>query len=265
MTEDSKRGEWSLVVVAISPVIWGVSEDVERIIGRRGLDLFGLTFQPDKHIPAEICDGLSQKEAMRLASELSPNGGTFEARKTSELTGLQHRASEVWATRCTDTYCFTELGDIITVLGAINARDNLEHIKQATPDWSNWQIERCMNHMHLDGGKSYEEYVENGEKALAELIHVLNQAYPGHAFTVSHALASTVSFWQTTSDSPRDGCIPYGEYDPEKAWCPNCRRLSHYEHIAYIDRRFPKAEWGKCSVCGAQILVRACERLTFIN
>lgn len=261
MENRMKQGEWSVVMTAASDNKMKIGELSQE---QRGLDISSLTWFAAKHLPAEIYTELPFEYAQDLVSQLSNTGAVFEIKRTSELSGLKHKASEVWASRCAGNYCFTELDGVISRLGPLNTRENIDRLRETNPNGATWAMERYINHIHVDIANSDDECIEAGEQAIAQLIEALRQAYPDRAFTVSHIPGSIVSFWQTTPDSPKEDCLPCeNDTHPGKAWCRNCRKYRGFHASSRKESKF-KAEWGCCVECGQEILVAPCEKLTFI-
>lgn len=203
----SEEREWSVVMMGFSgncfaaafrPEFVGLEE---RVFGRRGLDITGMCFFPDKHLPAELADRLPLEEAEKAAAALREVGADVRVVRTDAVRDVRHRAAEVWATRCTETFCFTEVDDLISILGAVNTRDNLVHIQPGTPSWNK---ELSLNHIHVGLGDEPEEATKKGRQTVDALRAALLQAYPERGFTIAHWLGDEVSFWQTTPDSPRE-------------------------------------------------------------
>lgn len=183
-----------------------VDTATREVLGREGLDHMTLTLMPEKHLPAELAADVLRQQAEDLSARLSELGGVVHAVPTAEVSGVKHRATEMWANRCQGTYRFTELDGLIIHLPAINARDCLAVMRETRPHSASWEVERALKHDHVFGlNKSYDECLEEAERIGAGIEQALRGVYPKRAFTVSHNF-DIVSFWQTTPDSPR------GEY-----------------------------------------------------
>lgn len=237
----------------------------EKAIGKRGLDYGSLCFWGSHdHLPAELYNGLTKEEADTIVREQSGDGIVMESHLTSELTGLRHRADEVWATRSTETYCFTEIDGLICSLGAINARENVANMKNRFPDAASWEIEKSENHDHVFCDGPDGDYIVAGEMKVERLKTALRQAYPDVAFTISIRPGSIISFWQTNEDSPKGSYIPDKKNESGESWCHKCRKNQKHKKIDYVDDRHPNAEWGKCQVCGEKIIAQTCVKLIHI-
>jgi hypothetical protein len=264
--DQSTSAGWSVVMRDWASVgrDWEeTSTATEQVLGRRGVDYFSLIFFAEEHLPAELVAGVSKEQSEELAARLSEIGAVSQAVPSAAVTGVKHRASEVWASRCTDTYCFTEFEGLITTLAAINARENVTQLRKSRPEWAVWQIERSLNHEHLSGKPSYDECVEEAERTADELRAALSEAYPERGFTVCHD-TEIVSFWQTTPDSPQEEYLFVKEQAADRGWCIKCGRMRPLRKSNKVDPRFVKAQWGICEECGAEVMVTEYCKLTFI-
>lgn len=260
-------GEWSIVMTAWAGDWIRFDEAVREVFGRKGLDAFSLTLGADKHLPAELAAGLTFEQANGIVSQLTGSGASFEIVPTEEISGVRHRASEVWAF-CLDDYCFIEIDGLITdsVLGAVNAQENITQMRQSKPDFPDWKLERAINHFHPAVADPPKEAIEKEVDEIHRLASALRKVYPDKSFTFSHIPNNAVSFWQTTPESPREDCL---EMEPEntsgKTLCWKCGRYRQFKPSDYVFPLFPEAEWGICDECGSEVLVRACEKLTFVG
>lgn len=260
MTSEDMPRDWSVVMYSWSGDWMKFNNVAARAFGREGLSSISLAVHRDEHLPAELGDRLTRVEACEIALRLEQVGARAEAVRTGGVSGVRHRASEVWASCCTAAYCFSEIDGFITTLEPVNAR---EWLARFDPDESSWRVELWLNHAHVGLGHPIEDAIAEGEQTVSELTTALRQAYPERAFTVMHDPGSLVSFWQTTPESPKTDYMPEDDSElPEKALCDNCGTMQPYELAEQGD---PLDEWGICKVCGEKVLVRASKRLFFIN
>jgi len=265
MCNNESKGEWSVVLYDKSTTgLEGFLKKAEKVFGKQGLSLLGLIFATKEHFPTEICCGLSEVDARRIASKLSGDDLAIAAKPTSELSGLKHRANEVWATRCAGGYHFTEVDGLIIILVPINARENVARMKSRNPGIKFWEIERALNHDHIAYNRPDDLNIDDSERDVEKLKTALRQAYPDIAFTISIRPGSIMSFWQTTIDSPKESCILDRRDESGEVWCHKCTQRQKYEKIDYVDDRYPNAEWGKCQVCGERIITQTCVKLIHI-
>lgn len=257
-------GEWSVIMTEWSGDWIEFDKTARKLFQADGIDTFSLTIFADHHLPAELRNGLSRRQADEVAVELTAVGATVEIRRTEEIGEVRRRVHEVWANRCADGICFSEVDGMISTLGSLNARMILARAK---PDVPRWEVELSMNHCHVAlGSRSLNEAIEAGERHLVSLEVALRNAYPDRAFTLEHDPPSTVSFWQTTPDSPRAGRPVTESADkPETVWCQRCGGMRRYASATEGHPLFPGAQWGKCSSCGDHVIVRGCAKLTFIE
>lgn len=217
-------------------------------------------------MPAELEAGVTESRAQEIAEELRDTGADIDVIPIGEVSNVRYRASEVWPTKCVESYCFTELEGLILILSAISARENLEHLKEIAPDAKPWMRESSLNHFHPGMVNKLEEGMLLEVEAISDLIHALEIAYPEHAFTIEHIPNSQVSFWQTTDDSPKEAYIEFNErYEHGHAWCQSCGKPQAYNDSKYVDERFPKAKWGTCAECGSLVIAKPFGQLTFIE
>ncbi len=267
MSHEPGGTNWSVVMTAWEGAIYSwekVGVVAEKTLGRKGLDTFSLTLFGKEHLPAELADNLPREQAEELATRLSEIGAIAKALPTAEVTDLKHRASEVWATHCTASYCFTEIEGLIFSHVSLNARDNLARTRRTQPEWASWQIERSMNHSHLFDQRSYDQSIEDAEEATSKLKSALQEAYPDRAFTMS-LNTSIFSFWQTTPDSPREEYLCDREKVTDKGWCMTCKRMRSLRASNKVHPRFVEAQWGICEECGAGVMITGCSKLLFIE
>ncbi len=265
MCDKESPGEWSVVLYDTSSThLEEFLKKAENVFGKQGLSLLGLIFATKEHFPTEICGGLTENDAKRIAGELSGDNLVIAAKPTSELCGLKHRADEVWATRCAGGYHFTEVDGLIIILVPINARENVARMKGKNPGIKSWEIERALNHDHIAFNRPDDLYIDDSEREVERLRTALKLAYPDVTFTISIRPGSIISFWQTTEDSPKGSCIPDEKNESGESWCHKCRQNQKYETIDYVDDRHPNVEWGKCQVCGERIITQTCVKLIHI-
>ncbi len=234
--------------------------------GRKGLDSSSLIHFSSNHLPAELSEGLTRDSAESIAARLRDVGGVLEVARTAQLTGLRHRAADVWATQCNGAFTFTEIDGLIILLSALNARGNVECLKSRNPDSPVWEIERALNHFHPAPIDPPKKAIEKESLSADSLEAALRGSFPDRAFTIVHSPTHSVSFWQTATDSPKDSCraVESKEQDGQ-IYCDCCRHVSCFSRTDFVHPDFPHAEWGKCDSCGGEVLVRGCEKLRFIE
>lgn len=257
-------GEWSIVMTDWSGDWTEFDKTARRLFRNDGIDSFSLTLNAADHLPAELRNGLSRRQADEAAVELTSVGAAIEICRTEELGEVRRRAHEVWANRCAEGIYFSEVDGLITTLSSLNAR---AFVARAESDMPGWEVEWSMNHCHIGlGSGSLNEAIETGERTLAGLEAALRSAYPDRAFTLEHDPPNTVSFWQTTPASPR-GSRPAAQSSeiPARVWCQKCGGMREYSLGADGHALFKDAQWGKCSACGDDVIVKGCVRLVFIE
>lgn len=265
MGDDERK--WSIVMTGFSGNWVEFGERAKQAFGREGIDSFSLGLFPKDHLPSEIAEGLLQEEAEGIAAELREVGAEVSVLPTEQVSDVRYRASEVWPSRCVGDRRFTEIGGMILGLSPINARENLAHLRDHSPDLRAWEVERSINHFHPGLGESPDEEIRIQMTTLESLKSDLATAYPDRAFTISQVPGhQQMSYWQTAPDSPREEFPWMAPESPTgKEWCWNCSQPREFEPDTHVDPRFLPLQWGKCKECGERIIVRSCEKLTFIE
>jgi hypothetical protein len=126
-----------------------------------------------------------------------------------------------------------------------------------------WQYERGANHVHADMSESARVRVRQEVELAAAFEAALRRAYPERAFVISHIPGYAVSFYQQVEGAPVED-IPPDEPLKETAWCQRCQRPQPYRRSEQPDPEFPKVEWGQCTVCGDDVILRRGESLRVV-
>lgn len=197
-----KRREWSIVMTEFTGIFWDLFEATKEVFGREGFDASGPAVYPDRYLPAEIADGLTHEKAISAAERFKTAGATMIVVKSIDLPPVRHRAREYWSQVQVGDYLFTEIDGLITLMNPTLTRDRL--YRGEFQNQPAWRVESFFNHMHTNMLASIDDAIQEGQEMAAELESALKQAYPDRAFTVSHWFGNCVSFWQTSSDSPRE-------------------------------------------------------------
>ncbi len=215
------KDKYSVIMTTFEGDWRKLEEAVPEIFGRDGLDVFTLVVM--KEMPSEVADDLSRDDASRILLALEAVGAKTQITLTWNVTGVMHRADELWAARKGEHFVFTEIDGMIFSLGACNARQNLEHIRPTHGERSSWTYERSLNHYHVDIGPVRfglsRETIREGNKVVSLLKKDLETCYPDRRFIIAHDLGSIVSYYQPTEGAPTE-TIPVEDRDPEKAFCP---------------------------------------------
>lgn len=232
--------------------------------GRDGLDVFSLTVLQDHHLPAEIADDLRQEDAEQIAAVLRAVGAQVEVVSTSGVGGVRHRAAEVWPTRTACGCGFTEIDGMVLGEEPLSARENLEHLRRQGYLDGGWQYERGANHMHGDMSLPARELVRQEVGLAAHLEAALREAYPERRFVLSHIPGSSITFYQWAEGAAGERAL-HTEPRNGKVWCQTCQHSQPYHPHNGPDAEFPLAEWGTCTECGIDVLVRVWEVTTEVG
>lgn len=262
MSED----KYSVIITAFEGD-WGkLQEAVGDIFGREGLDVFSLVLGLE--MPSEVAANLPEEEARRISTRLEPVGAKTKLVLTSKVTDVKHRCAEVWSTYEGEHFVFTEIDGMTFSLGALNAKECLDHLRGAHGKSASWTYERSNNHYHVDIGPVHyglsRETIREGNKIVAWLKKDLETCYPNTRFVIAHDLGTIVSYYHATEDAPKE-TIPADDRSPEKAWCPHCEKTQPHNKRTEPDTEFPEADWGDCAECGNEVLVAAPEVLILIG
>jgi hypothetical protein len=162
--------------------------------------------------------------------------------------------------------CFAEIDGMILDSDPLNARKTLNKLQDRDPSSAKWEMECFINHIHPDIGDSPRQSIELELAEIQTIISSLRKCYPRQAFTISHIPTQAITFWQTAADSPKEEYpLIAPECSTDEGWCDECLKLQKFHSSAYSDPRFPPLKWGTCDMCGSDILVRSCEKLTFVT
>lgn len=257
---------WSLVLTDFDGNWREFETAVPRLFGRDGLDVYTLVLGRNT-LPSEILSGLSHDLALQMVYTLSSIGAQVKVVRTTEVCDVQYRADDVWATHSTGLFTFSEVEDMIFAAGALNARRNLNVLRNNSRMTAAWQYERTMNYTHVDISWTElapRERVREEVKLMEQYARTLQTLYPNKLFILSHILGHSVSFYQFRHDAPAND-IPPQFSGQEKVWCVACHRQQPYLQRLNPDPEFPKALWGDCLVCGNEVLVDTWEVLYTIG
>jgi hypothetical protein len=247
---------YSVVMTAFKGRHHQFERAVGELDGLRFIDTFSLALSPDKHLPAELCDGKTLPEAEAIAAVLEGAGAAVVVVPTRAVEGVRHRAGEVSSTRSARGWHFTEVNGLICTLAALNARENADYLRRMHPDAEDWRLERSLNHQHPT--HDYDrEALRVAREMGADLAAALREAYPERRFVLDY-LEEQVSFYQQRGNAP-EGDTPPAEELPEVVRCERCEERRPYSLRTHPDAEFPKADWGECLACGAELLLRTCE------
>ena len=248
---------YSLVMTAFIGRYGRFEAAAEKAFGRSGMATFTLAFDREqRHLPAEIADGLTRGEAEGIAQALQEAGAQVYVVPTAKVDGVKHRAVEVWPAKEARGFHFTEVDGMILTLLPLNARDNVRWSQERNPEAAPWQRERGINHQHPSHEWS-REALRTAREFGDELVAALREAYPDRGFVLDY-LCEQVSFYQRGDDAPEEN-EPSEEPLPETAYCDICKQQHPYRLRMEPDPEFPLADWGECVVCGAEILLRTWE------
>lgn len=127
-----------------------------------------------------------------------------------------------------------------------------------------WQQERFDNHRHQTMSLPERELVQREVKYTAELSDALRLAFPERAFLISHITAYAVSFFQPEEGAPKESITKLREWGGATASCVTCQKSQPYQRLPVPDPQFPFVEWGKCEVCGNDMLLTEVEIIRYI-
>jgi hypothetical protein len=257
---------WSLILTGFSGDARQLREAARAAFGRSGLSAWQLVGEADRHLPAEIAAGPAHGEARRAARRLANAGSTVTLTPSRGVKGVRHRAGEVWPTRSAGEWHFTEVGELILALPPLAARSAVAEMDSRRPPLAPWQIERFVNHQHVDAPHSCSrEGLRQTTRFAARLAAALAEAYPEHHFVVTNWLAEDlVSFYRAVGGAPEEGSTVRGPAPPS-SWCDGCGGSQPYALRRSCDAEFPHVEWGDCAACGGEMAIRGPEVLTRVG
>lgn len=155
---------------------------------------------------------------------------------------------------------FTEYDGMVVFEPLTEVAESIRHLRETGKFHSRWQYERGSNHVHADVSQPHRIRVREECDYAARLEAALRWAYPDLTFAMSHIPAYGVSFYQRSSDAPTEDILPT-EPAGETVWCQTCQRGRPYERSSDAGTEFPRIEWGRCAICGDDVIVRAGELL----
>ncbi len=253
---------WSVVMTGFAGRWTDLADAVPRIFGREGLSVFSLTLGKDQYLPAEVAAGLPEAEARRIVADLAELGASAECTETRLVADVRHRAHEVWPTRMAGGWEFTEIEGMVLTEEPVSARRNLTQLSERPGFQAGWRYERGANHTHGDMGASARRNVESEVAILQSLEPALREAYQDRRFVVSHMPCGGVTFWQAVpgwEDALHGGVRLTSEPRNGRVWCQPCQCTQTYIEVPQRHDELPGTEWGVCSECGTDVLVRARE------
>jgi hypothetical protein len=160
---------------------------------------------------------------------------------------------------------FTVLRDGMICLEGQGQETDAARMRGRDPSRPRWSIARGLNHCHVDVDPAIARQGARDEREYArQLGEALRRTFPDRAFVISHLASYAVSFWEWEPDGPQESIPPNGPLYP-KVWCTHCHRQQTYTPRTEPDDEFPLAEWGDCTVCGGEVLIRAGEELSFVG
>ena len=160
---------------------------------------------------------------------------------------------------------FTEYDGMILTGSPEYAAQNCSRLKKQGQWRSRWQYERGANHSNARMTAPDREQVRQELAIFREFEASLRSAYPDHPFVITHTPCTGVSFYQAIDGAPTEGSRPIDEMRPEgKAWCQTCQCNQYYTPLPSPDPEFPAAEWGRCTICGTDVITHYSEILTLL-
>lgn len=224
----------------------------EREFGRVGVDVFSLCSGRD-FLPAEIATGLDADAARRIAAVLESTGASISVVRSRDVEGVRAYAEECWPDRSAGHWRFREVDGMILTPGSLNARSNVNRIRERHPEVRPWHIEIALNHQHPTN--EYSRHALRVAREMgADLAAALHGAYPERRFVVEY-WEEMVSFHQRADDASENDEPPTDPLPP-KTFCEVCRGSHAYTLCPEADPEFPQADWGRCENCGEEVLVR---------
>ncbi len=162
---------------------------------------------------------------------------------------------------------FREIEGMVFAVDALDTGHNPDVLRKNIHVLAPWQYERAMNYIYADASWTEltpRERIREEVKLMELYKCALQTVYPQKHFVLSHTPGHGVSFYQFSSDSPSTDIAPqYTRW--EKVWCVFCHRQQPFQQNSEPDPEFPNADWGKCTVCGNEVLIDGWEMLLRIG
>jgi len=160
---------------------------------------------------------------------------------------------------------FTEYDGMILSQSAKTAEINVQKQKEEGFWSSRWAYERVANSVRCASSETDREYMRKETAIIERFATDLRQAYPNRSFVMMHIPCLVVSFYQAMEDASRQGVLPEKDLLPAGlAWCQTCRSNRLYTFLPGPDAEFPQVEWGRCTVCGNDVIIHQWEILTLL-
>jgi len=263
MSREASDEKWSVVMTKFGGDIQRYREAEYDLFGRNGLCVMQLLGNKKKRYPFEIADNLTQQQAEEIVARLAALGPSAIAMATANLPEVRHRASEVWADIAVDGRCFSDIDGMVLTGSPVCAREQVANAVSKGP-FKPWHYESFANHDHCATRGSDRDKVRYETGCLNRLSAALKLAYPDRRFVVSHIPAYSITFWQDPGEYP-DISAPTMEPRDDKVFCFKCQLRQPFEADECSDLEFPQMEWGRCAVCGDELLVRCWEILRLVG
>jgi hypothetical protein len=166
----------------------------------------------------------------------------------------QHRLCEIVRRRA--GVKFTEYDGIILRESVAAAETNTRRLQEKGQWRSRWRYERGANHLHARMSAIDREHMRQELEIAADFAAELRQAYPDRAFVISHIPCYAVTFYQAVEDAPTEGVLPVRNKPTDgRVWCQTCEQRQLYAPLPSPDPEFPQVEWGRCAVCGNDVII----------
>lgn len=260
MSED----KYSVIMTAFEGNWEKLDKAVPDIFGRAGLVTWAVA-HPDE-LPSELTADVTRDEAERMAAKLEDFGAKVHVLPTAEVEGVQNRAGDLWYSKVTEHFAFTEIEEMIVTTSPMEAKRHLALIRQHSQQFNLCGFEDDFNHMHIAPfatGMSPRAAVREGNVIAGRLKHGLSVSYPNRRFIIYLDPGERITFCQAADDAPKEGKTL--DRNPAKAWCQYCETMQSYRKRTEPDAEFPEADWGDCAVCGNEVLVAAPEALILVG
>ena len=176
---------------------------------------------------------------------------------------MRYRAADLWCAVIVDGYRFSEVQGTIMGGSPINALNAIKRARDRGVNVKPWEIARVENHLHSSGANDRQTITSEREH-LVHIGKVLHKAFPDRRFVLAQQPSCSITFWQDCGEYPDPDRL-WREPHEGKAFCQPCQRRQPYIPAETPAPELPQAEWGRCAVCGEDVLVRAKEVLWFVE
>jgi hypothetical protein len=248
---------YSIVMTGFEGRLRDLWEASDAIFGPPGLDALGLVhgYHGKSYLPAELLAGLARERAEELARQLVALGARVEVSPSGEVVDVECRPSDIWPDKIVGRHCFTEIDGMVFDGSPLHVRANLSLSRKMGEKIVPWKYEWGENHFHVLGSRRDRETVRQGVACVGELAGALHEAYPSREFVISHLYGGIVSFYQAADDAPGEG-VTFTSDAKLRGLCVPCQKTTDRLPLPQPDPEFPEAEWGRCSVCGNDVIIR---------